>query len=429
MRVDAVMPASAPDQVGNGEWTSGETWETADEPASACPSTHPYAYNAYSTTGSYCCETADGNGAGQAGMNAHPDRQSRSNTCNGNKWKKCENPPCADYGDGSEFGRYITLKWTVPPNNGDELINHLVARDDGLAGAVDYLVCCPNAKQGGSQGCIGDDCCVDSVGVKSVEVVSGAGVCEEDALIRVVIGCTSKESQDAPAIRQGQACPAAEWLEPQTEYKWKVLARNGQNKNCRDEQNCNGATRTLGRFSDELTVTQPRATPAVPTDVAVVSATKTELALSWNMPAIHGSALLPTTGYRIICVDAETNNFYKMSTNKLSWVQPDHEELFAPGASVSPGELDTHTMQGLTAGTKYLCTLSAQNTIGGLNEPDYYISFAEQNTDPDHPDRIVDADAGNDVCGEVDTQRRRHQLPQRRHPVQVPARRCVHRSQ
>ena len=27
MRVDAVMPASAPDQVGNGEWTSGETWE------------------------------------------------------------------------------------------------------------------------------------------------------------------------------------------------------------------------------------------------------------------------------------------------------------------------------------------------------------------------------------------------------------------
>ena len=115
MRVDAVMPASAPDQVGNGEWTSGETWETADEPASACPSTHPYAYNAYSTTGSYCCETADGNGAGQAGMNAHPDRQSRSNTCNGNKWKKCENPPCADYGDGSEFGRYITLKWTVPP--------------------------------------------------------------------------------------------------------------------------------------------------------------------------------------------------------------------------------------------------------------------------------------------------------------------------
>ena len=97
----------------------------------------------------------------------------------------------------------------------------------------------------------------------------------------------------------GQACPAAEWLEPQTEYKWKVLARNGQNKNCRDEQNCNGATRTLGRFSDELTVTQPRATPAVPTDVAVVSATKNELALSWNMPAIHGSALLPTTGYRI----------------------------------------------------------------------------------------------------------------------------------
>ena len=222
-------------------------------------------------------------------------------------------------------------------------------------------------------------------------------------MIRVVIGCTSKESQDAPAIREGQACPAAEWLEPQTEYKWKVLARNGQNKNCRDEQNCNGATRTLGRFSDELTVTQPRATPAVPTDVAVVSATKTELALSWNMPAIHGDALLATTGYRIICVDAETNNFYKMSTNKLSWVQPDHEELFAPGASVSPGELDTHTMQGLTAGTKYLCTLSAQNTIGGLNEPDYYISFAEQNTDPDHPDRIVDADAGNDICGEVDT--------------------------
>ena len=43
------------------------------------------------------------------------------------------------------------------------------------------------------------------------------------------------------------------------------------------------------------------------------------------------------------------------------------------------------------------------NTIGGLNEPDYYISFAEQNTDPDHPDRIVDADAGSDVCGEVDT--------------------------
>ena len=56
------MPASAPDQVGNGVWTSGETWETADEPASACPSTHPYAYNAYSTTGSYCCATADGNG-------------------------------------------------------------------------------------------------------------------------------------------------------------------------------------------------------------------------------------------------------------------------------------------------------------------------------------------------------------------------------
>ena len=223
MKATAVMPASAPDQVGNGVWTSGETWETADEPASACPSTHPYAYNAYSTTGSYCCATADGNGAGQAGMNAHPDRQSRSNTCNGNQWEKCENPPCADYGDGSEFGRYITLKWTVPPNNGDELINHLVARDDGLAGAVDYLVCCPNAKQGGSQGCIGDDCCVDSVGVKSVDVVSGAGVCEEDALIRVVIGCTSKESQDAPAIRQGQACPAAEWLEPQTEYKLSLI--------------------------------------------------------------------------------------------------------------------------------------------------------------------------------------------------------------
>ena len=245
------------------------------------------------------------------------------------------------------------------PNNGDELINHLVARNDGDDGAVDYLVCCPNAKQGGSQSCTGDDCCVDSVAVKSVTVLSGAGVCEEDALIRVVIGCTSKESQDRRRI-QGQACPAAEWLEPQTEYKWKVLARNGQNKNCRDEQNCNGATRTLGRFSDELTVTQPRATPAVPTDVAVVSATKNELALSWNMPAIHGSALLPTTGYRIICVDAETNNFYKRSTNKLSWVQPDHEELFAPGASVSRARNSYVRADG----GQCLC-MSAQNSISG----------------------------------------------------------------
>ena len=313
-------------------------------------------YNAYSTTGSYCRETADGNGAGQVGMNAHPDRQSRSNTCNGNKWEKCENPPCADHGDGSEFGRYITLKWTVPPNNGDELINHLVARDDGLAGAVDYLVCCPNAKQGGSQGCIGDDCCVDSVGVKSVEVVSGAGVCEEDALIRVVIGCTSKESQDAPAIRQGQACPAAEWLEPQTEYKWKVLARNGQNKNCRDEQNCNGATRTLGRFSDELTVTQPRATPAVPTDVAVVSATKTELALSWSCPP---STAPPSSRRTATASYASTPDEQLQDVdNKLSWVQPD--QRLARGCEREPGRTRYPHDARADGGHEVLCTLSAQ---------------------------------------------------------------------
>ena len=67
------MPASAPDQVGNGVWTSGETWETADEPASACPSTHPHAFNVFYHRG-YCCATAGGNGAGEVGMNAHPDQ-------------------------------------------------------------------------------------------------------------------------------------------------------------------------------------------------------------------------------------------------------------------------------------------------------------------------------------------------------------------
>ena len=64
---------------------------------SKCPSDFPYAYRP-TVNFDYCCATGDGNGAGEEGMNANPDRQSRSSSCKDDRYYACPNPPCADHG-------------------------------------------------------------------------------------------------------------------------------------------------------------------------------------------------------------------------------------------------------------------------------------------------------------------------------------------
>ena len=62
-----------------------------------CPQSHPYAYRPVMDF-DYCCRSGNDNN-GNAGINSG-DRSARANSCQGDDYLTCPQPPCSDYAPG-----------------------------------------------------------------------------------------------------------------------------------------------------------------------------------------------------------------------------------------------------------------------------------------------------------------------------------------
>ena len=190
--------------------------------------------------------------------------------------------------DGPPYGRYVRLQFTIPEANGDDIQKFLIARNDGGAGASDYTLCCPSTAT--------SPACTSSVGIKWWSQNNNR--CVPGRTLQVYIGCTHPDRQDAPTRSGTGACTDADALTPESTYTWKIIARNSQNSQCRDDGNC--ATQNFGNWSPILTVAQGKATPNLAAAAPTGAVTTTTIPLNWQTPVDNGAALV---SYRFTCAD------------------------------------------------------------------------------------------------------------------------------
>ncbi|KAL1512312.1 hypothetical protein AB1Y20_005574 [Prymnesium parvum] len=241
---------------------------------------------------------------------------------------------------GATNGRYRTFSWRVPRSNGVPILGYTLRKmTSNLASVLyDYNWTCAELS------------------------------CTFNESISVTIGSDLDPGDGT-------------YLVPTSTYGWKLIARNSKNRACTAEGTCDVGGLAFGTgWTNVFNETQGVATPdraGAAARILIVNqetVSQTEIRLEWTPPNDNGAALIR---YRAVCVD-----WGIYVTNAWRQFNKVHYES-APASST--------IVTGLTPGTEYTCTLSSENSAGGLDESIFYVTYPIVPTSPDYTDLIPQA--------------------------------------